>query len=564
MRRKYYEAELSHLRQEGREFARLHPSVAGLLSERGSDPDVERLLEGVAFIAGRIRERIDDSIPELAQAYASILVPHLTAFAPPSAIVQYHPERGAVREPKALARGAEVAAARSGLRCSFRTTAPVRLLPLELLDVRTERRSATQSRIVLRMQTAPEFGPDLAHERLRLFFHGGLGFWTTLRAWFVHHCTQMEVYARDQSLAVIGDPEISGVGMGEAERLLPANPLEHDALTVAYEAFAAPERFAFVDLPPLGVGVPADFSLAFEFQGAPDLLKPAILGDIRLHCVPVVNLFEVSAEPVRFDLARPEQRLRPAGYAPSDAEVWGVTKVVGLGSELEYPPFARFDGRRDSRFYALRRTRSDITLGSDLHLAIQTPHDCAPVLDNEVLMVDLLCSNRGVAAGLEPGKVCLSSQRTGTSVPFSNITTVTGPRAATDNDELVWRLTAHLGVSRHGLRSAASLRRLLSAYVDTSHDSGKSAGLWIDAISDVRTTSRVRVTRGAPVTGSKTEIVLDTSRFAAVGEAILFGHILDEVYARRCPINTFSQLSIELSPTGAQYTWPARNATMRL
>jgi len=66
MKSRYYEAELAYLREQGREFARVFPSTAGLLAERSDDPDVERLLEGFAFLASRIRERIDDGMPELA------------------------------------------------------------------------------------------------------------------------------------------------------------------------------------------------------------------------------------------------------------------------------------------------------------------------------------------------------------------------------------------------------------------------------------------------------------------------------------------------------------------
>ena len=60
---KYYQSELAYLREMGRAFGLANPSVAGLLVERGADPDVERLLEGFAFLTARIRERVDDACP---------------------------------------------------------------------------------------------------------------------------------------------------------------------------------------------------------------------------------------------------------------------------------------------------------------------------------------------------------------------------------------------------------------------------------------------------------------------------------------------------------------------
>ena len=48
-------------------------AVAGLLAERSGDPDVERLLEGFAFLTGKLREKLDDELPViLMTAFGSI------------------------------------------------------------------------------------------------------------------------------------------------------------------------------------------------------------------------------------------------------------------------------------------------------------------------------------------------------------------------------------------------------------------------------------------------------------------------------------------------------------
>ena len=73
---KYYQEELSFLRELGKEFSRAHPAAAHFLSEAGSDPDVERLLEGFAFLTGRIREKLDDELPELTSTLLNLLWPH--------------------------------------------------------------------------------------------------------------------------------------------------------------------------------------------------------------------------------------------------------------------------------------------------------------------------------------------------------------------------------------------------------------------------------------------------------------------------------------------------------
>ena len=73
---RYYQSELAYLREMGREYGLRHPGLAESLTERGTDPDVERLLEGFAFMAARIRERSEAAVPELAEPLAELIAPH--------------------------------------------------------------------------------------------------------------------------------------------------------------------------------------------------------------------------------------------------------------------------------------------------------------------------------------------------------------------------------------------------------------------------------------------------------------------------------------------------------
>ena len=66
----YYGQELSYIRELGGEFAREFPKIAGRLGLETfecSDPYVERLLEGFAFLAARVHLKIDDEFPRFTQ-----------------------------------------------------------------------------------------------------------------------------------------------------------------------------------------------------------------------------------------------------------------------------------------------------------------------------------------------------------------------------------------------------------------------------------------------------------------------------------------------------------------
>ena len=64
---RYYNLELQHLREMGAEFAQHFPKIAGRLGMNGlevADPYVERLLEGVSFLAARVQLKLDSEFPD--------------------------------------------------------------------------------------------------------------------------------------------------------------------------------------------------------------------------------------------------------------------------------------------------------------------------------------------------------------------------------------------------------------------------------------------------------------------------------------------------------------------
>ena len=80
---RYYEDELAYLRDLGDLFAHENPTLAGFLSREASDPDVERLLEGFAFLTARLRQKLDDELPEAVHGLMEIVWPHYLRPVPP-------------------------------------------------------------------------------------------------------------------------------------------------------------------------------------------------------------------------------------------------------------------------------------------------------------------------------------------------------------------------------------------------------------------------------------------------------------------------------------------------
>ncbi|WP_176025903.1 type VI secretion system baseplate subunit TssF, partial [Burkholderia vietnamiensis] len=108
---RYYEAEMRYLRDAGREFADAFPDRARELGlDRGGerDPHVERLLEGFAFLMGRLRHKLDDELPELTEGLVSMLWPHYLRMIPSLSILELTPDMGALQKHETLGAGLEV------------------------------------------------------------------------------------------------------------------------------------------------------------------------------------------------------------------------------------------------------------------------------------------------------------------------------------------------------------------------------------------------------------------------------------------------------------------------
>ena len=137
---RYYNQELAHVREMGAEFALQFPKIAARLGIDGievSDPYVERLLEGFAFLAGRVQLKLDAEFPRFTQRMLEIIYPQYLAPTPSMLIAQFKPDLNDSN----LVRGFTIprgSSMRSLLgkgdltACEFRTAHEVRLFPLEV------------------------------------------------------------------------------------------------------------------------------------------------------------------------------------------------------------------------------------------------------------------------------------------------------------------------------------------------------------------------------------------------------------------------------------------------
>jgi type VI secretion system protein ImpG len=571
---KYYQNELTYLREMGKAFGNSNPALAGMLVERGGDPDVERLLEGFAFLTARIRERIDDAVPEVVHGLVDLLVPHYLRPIPACSVVEFTPHARLLRGRSRIPAGAELSSKPvEGTACLFQTTRPVDLLPLTLGDTTLDQSSPSMP--VLRVQLqAPEQGRAeiFSEEGLGLFLQAELAVGATLMAWLCRHLRGVVVRSTSSGGSVRLPPGcLRAVGFEPEWPLLPWPTRAPDAYRLLQEYFTLPQKFFFVELRGLQPAASLTgemLELVFEFEQPPPLPGRVPKDVFRLHCAPVVNLFRTSADPVRVGLLGHEHLLRATELDPGHMEVYSVDAVTGLqpgrSERQAYRPFFDFahGPGGNSRFYRLRRALSPLDDGMDTFLSVGSPRDMSPGLAEETLSLDLTCTNRSLPGRLQVGDICVPTPSAPTTARFRNILAVTKPVRPPMGTELHWRLLSHLALSQCSLTDTESLRSLLALYnfqATADQTLARANQLRIGALRSVTPRQVTRFLEGAPIRGLQLVIDVDESGFTGTGDAFLFGGVLDALFASHAGMNSFSEVLLRLQPSQVEYRWLPKN-----
>jgi len=585
---KYYQDELTYLRELGKEFASAYPAIAPLLAERGADPDVERLLEGVAFLTGRIRQKIDDELPEVIHSVGALLFPHYLRQIPSTSVVEFAPLPNVVREKLTVARNAEVGSVPiDGVSCRFRTTQDVELLPLSVEDVRVDTGSqlAQSLRIELKVTGGASLAA-LALSQVRFYIHGERRLQDDVRLWVGAHVESIALAAVDPTrgdsiVATLPAKSVRMVGFAEEESLIPYPKTVYPGFRLLQEFFTLPQKYAFFDVTGLEA-LPADkvtdrFAIIFQFK---DSMPPAVRvtkDNFRLFCTPVVNLFEHPTDPIKPETTKFEYLARPSGGSPQAYEIYSVDKVIGIArrtsQRVEIPSFYEFEHEVDPEaaqrgvFYQLHLRPAVIGDGVDVYLSFGTPQDSGVLPDFDVISIESTCTNRRLPTQLKVGDLRVPTATSPAVASFTNLTGVTAALPPPTGRELQWRVIAHMAMSYRSITDVEVLRATVDLYnfqAIIDRQAARANQLRLQAIKSIKVRPTDRLYRGAPVRGVAADIELDEGGFTGEGEMYLFASILNEMLASYVSLNSFTQLTITGTNTRVVYKWEPKSGNLYL
>jgi type VI secretion system protein ImpG len=584
---KYFREELSFLKEQGKQFTEIHPQLSRFLHGQVTDPDVERLLEGFAFLTARLREKVDDEFPELTHSVINMLWPNYLRPIPSMSILAFDPENN-ISQKQVIKRGVEVDSKPVfETRCHFQTCRDVSVFPIKVNKVNSEH-SRDASRIDLTLELLD--GVSVAEselDSLRFYLGGDRYSSQMLYLWLNHNLDAIVIDVNGTEFNV-EKHNLKQVGFSSDDALLPYPKNVYEGYRVLQEYLAYPEAFHFFDLHGLGKAIPASVRGSFTIKL---MFTQTLPSDVRikednfqLYCTPVVNLFDHDADPIALTGKKTEYRIIPSSRTPAHYEVFSVDGVFGWqdkrqdssrirGEKRVYHPFESFThqverARHREALYFRTRVRDSIRGdGFDSFISFVRGDETVSTDIDEAISVKLTCTNRLLPVELGIGDICMPTDSSPAFVSFKNITVPSQSLRPVLDGSLLWTLISNLSLNYVSLLSKEALNSVLRAYdfralVDRQAE--RVARKRLDGILQVESKPIDKLYRGLPIRGLQSELHIDQRCFGSEGDLYLFGTVLSHFFALYANINSFHQLVVVNTSNNEKYSWGMQTGTQPL
>jgi type VI secretion system protein ImpG len=567
---RYFQQELANLKDLGGEFAKAHPALAPMLSGSSADPDVERLLEGVAFLTALLRQKLDDEFPEVIHELMQILWPHYLRPIPSSTLVAFQP-KPTFKQSLVISPGIHIASIPvEGTPCQFRTCYEVEIHPLQLLDASLSQPAGRAAAIQLVFELNGIKTSDWRPKGLRFCLSGDYPTATDLYFLLRNHLKSIQIRPRDKGNPVFLPPEcLKPVGFSAREALLPYPSHSFPGYRILQEYFHLPEKFLFLELTgwerwqERGEG--SRFEVLFELEEIPFPPPRFRKENFVLFATPAVNIFPHEADPILLDHRKTQYLVRPSGANVAHYQVYSVEKVTGFvrgtAEERAYVPFELFNSAPQTHpVYHLAFRGSPLTQGYDVFLSVAYPPEAGPPAA-ETLSTQILCTNGSLPENLRVGDLAFPTSDSPEFVEFRNIRPPTASVLPPLGTNLLWRFLSHLSLNYLSLAKTENLKALLQLYIFP--ESRDRAAILANAkrvggIEGIEARPSNRLVSGFLMRGQEIQARLRQENFAGPGDMYLFGCILDHFLGGYASINSFTQFVVQEVQKGDQYRWPAR------
>lgn len=580
----WYQRELDYLRSAGAEFASRFGKIADRLSLSATgtqDPHVERLLQGVAFLNARIRQKLDDSFPELAESLLHVLYPHMVAPIPSMSILQLelNPKQVDLVQGYVVPRQSMLESDRvEGYGAKYQTCFPVTLYPLRVENVELVSppfpipigAGSREVACALHIEIAPisktQRMSQFEFDQLRFFIDlGNYQLAAKLMELLLAHCHEIIVHSHDaDGLDVNLDPTcLSQAGFAADEAILPQRAQSFAGYRLLAEHFTLREKSLFFDLSGLTPQVLAQagdrLDLWIALTDEDDDLASAIGPDsLKLGCTPIINLYSETADAIPVSVAQSEYRIIPDARAEHVNEVYSVDQVSITDeddTEWELLPFysVSHTSREKPRYwYSVRRPgpqskdAGPIDGPSEVYVSFVDEEFRLLNENRGYLQTRVTCFNRVIPEQLSRREISqIRFSFVNGAGPVSTIRCLTPPTRTIRSHlgtATLWPLVSQLALNHlsiSGEQGGDALKEILK--INDPRHSDQIDRL-IDGLTEVASRPCIERVGTSLIRGTQIDLTLDDESFSG-DSAYLFCCLLNRFLAMTSSINSFTRLT---------------------
>lgn len=595
----YYKKELDYLRELGQEFSDEHAEVAeniGLGSQNITDPYVERLIESVAFLTGRINYKIDSAYPRLAEQLIAKMFPQIGEPLPSVAIFQLNPDKVVKGDcgQSLIDKGSSLlSVAKPPIpQCRFvalndvcLSSAKVESIePLEypflvpdcISDQQKEQlRSAIKihlgslGKMLFQIPSKLELFIDLIPSEASLFF----------QQFFVN--SPVIVLETDDGTVQLSQSCCTLNGFSSSSSMMSDRATDFESYRYALEYFHFPEKFQFFTIDLSHSTVSLDKPLTIWLLSESEWLQSEgkiKTETIRLNCVTAINKFKRRIDRINLQQNTTNYPVYVERVNPLDYEILAIDKVEGFGFGndrlCEFMPVNVinpdnchiYETRRESFFIP------DDHAADSTQMFIKVSRDTATHKKIKQLGLEARCSNRHWPVLLKQcgGEVKWFADSDNV---FSEIHLLRGPCACYHppvGEHAFWSLVRNIAnqisylLSEDPVENAGRLRQFFSVFIQKDTLRHKQLCESISAVYHHDITKRIYI-KGiwTVVRGIHVDLHLNDETYPH-GESWLLGTIIERMLANWLPVNSFIELSLHSKQFGHICTWPIRTGSETL
>ncbi len=570
---KYFTDEINYLLDQGKEFAKQHPHKARMLhfdDARSRDPNVERLLESFAFLTSRIRRRLDDDFPLIADGLLSLMWPGYINPVPSFSILEFHPAVGEFTEAVKVPKDTEIDSdpAQDGIVCRFRTCFDSTVLPLKIGNISI---SSTGSSSILKTSFEICGSANLASfcdQSIKIQMIGE--FIQTLQIYELllgkngqkNNIEKLILSAFDSEGSALGTwtcgtERVFPAGLSRDEMLLPTGKTMLWSFSLLKEFFTFPEKFQAFHLRILDLMKDKPdirkFDVSFHINSAwPSNLR-VTPEQFRLNTVPIVNLFKHDATPINLNRQHYHYTVRGDIKNPEHYQVYSVDSVEGLqvGSSMRtlYTPLYTSRSRpgashKEEKYYTIDRTAASWG-GWETFISFVDSFSQAEFAEEEIVSVEITCTNARLPMQLLPNQITHPVSCFSENLAMRNITHPTAYILPDIEKVSLWRWLSHAALNYLSIQSSEQLRTLLSLHDFSETEANKYK---IDGITSLKIKPTRTLYKGTLIPGISLDLTVKADHFSQTGEIQLFAKVLSVFFSSYASINSHIQLTMHIEP----------------